>query len=482
MVLPALLGTVLLAKDAAVVVNSINEAALKREKAALERGIRLLGEIHASELLSRTLWDDAFRNVVLSKRPDWIRENFGPGSLSSEDAQHLVIVEPDGKAIYSSDFHGPPPPDRVAGLLAAARRPMERARELYRKARAAGAGFDERLPGAMTDGIYVNDLIKIDGHSAMITVSPFTPDDETHETPQDPTLLLGVRMMTEALLDRLEDLSHIEELEQVDANHSAEAGEPTHPIRDAEGNIVTHVTWDASSPAHAVLKAALPAIAASLVLIALMTLLAATTVRRLTRQLAESEQAALHAARHDTATGLANRGWFMRVFDGLLAAVGTPRGRRVVMLIDCDYFKSINDTLGHAAGDAVLRAVGERLRALERQLAIAARLGGDEFAVLSNPLAPGEDGTALVHDIETALTQPVPFDAHAIAMSVSIGAAVIDAPAKDSIDDWLHRADMALYRAKRDGRGCARFYDPAIDDAGPAPDAAARTAKAVHAA
>jgi len=462
--LPALIAVMLLGKDALIVVDKINETALKRETAALERGIKMLGELHASEVLSQTMRDTAFRNVVLSKSPRWIEDNFGPQALSSEGVQELVIVEPDGKAVYSSEFHGAPPAGRSAKLLNAAARPMERARMLYREARATGGGFDARLPGAMTDGIYVNDIIKIDGFSAMITVSPFTPDVEDHATPGEPTLLLGIKFMTEQLLDKLETLSHIDGLEHVAASHGEGTGEHAHPIRDSQGRIVTYMTWDFSSPGYAILRAALPAIALSLGLIVLMTLLAAITVRRLTLRLADSERAAVHASRHDAATALANRGWFMSVFTSILAPAGKQSSNSyAVMLIDCDYFKTVNDTLGHAAGDAVLRAIGERLRQLDDKITVAARLGGDEFAVVSAPLASASGAAAAVRTVEEALMQPVVFEGVVLNVGVSIGAAAFETPSMLSIDSWLAKADAALYRAKRDGRGCSRIYDPAID-------------------
>lgn len=463
--LPALVAVVLLGKDALMVVDRINEDALRRETAALERGMKMLGELHASEVVSQTLWDEAFRNVVMSKRQNWMRAHFGSVSLSSDSVQQFVVVAPDGKAIFSSQHNSAPPQEDVAGLLAAAAGPMKRARQLYSLARASGEGFDERMPGAMTDGIYVNDFITFDGHPAMITVSPITPDDEAHDTPAEPTLLLGVQVMTEPLLDKLETLSHIDGLEHVGADHAAQTGEHVHDVRDAAGNLVTRVTWDFSSPGYAILRAALPAIALSLGLIALMTTLAAMTVRRLTRRLAESEQAALYASRHDTATGLSNRGWFMRVFTGLLTPAGNAGKTHAVLLIDCDYFKSVNDTLGHAAGDAVLLAIAERLKALKDRVAIAARLGGDEFALVTSPLARVEEAEEVVGEIEKALMRPVVFESHVIPVSVSIGAATVEAPSTLSIDAWLAKADIALYRAKRDGRGCSRLYDAAIDDA-----------------
>ncbi|WP_439543841.1 diguanylate cyclase [Hyphomicrobium sp.] len=484
--LPALVAVVLLGKDAILVVNEINENALKREQAAVERGIKLLGELHASEMVSQTNWDAAFHNVVLNKRTEWIRKNFGSEALSPSGPQQIVIVDPSGRATFSSEFNAAPPPDKVAGLLAAAAVPMDRARKLYKDARVSG-DFDKRQDGAMTDGLYVNDFVKLDGQAALITVSPFTPDDEAIETPSEPTLLIGVQVMTPAVLDKLESLSHIDELNVVSPKHLDEAGENTHPVLDARGNVIAHLSWDFASPGHAILLAALPAIAVSLGLIVAMTLFAALTVRRLTRRLAESEQTALYASRHDAATGLANRGWFMSVFSNLLTSREQKQDTYAVLLIDCDHFKAINDTLGHAAGDAVLRAIADRLRALDGRLTIFSRLGGDEFAAVTRPLACTEDAAAVVHLVERTLMMPVLYGSKVLDVSVSIGAAVFEAPSPLSVDVWLAKADIALYRAKRDGRGCSRLFDPAQDGDAPetlspflrASEAAAATAVAI---
>lgn len=461
--LPALIAVVLLGKDTLMVVERINEDALKRETLAIERGLKLLGELNATQVLSQSMRSEAFRNVVLASNPDWIRQNFGSTALDAEGVEELVLVDSTGHAIFSSLDDAAPAPKRVASLIEAAAPAMARARTLYRTTRDAGKGFGDRLPGAMTDGLYVNDVIRIGGHPALITVAPFAPDAVGQEAPEEPTLLLGVQPMTEALLDRLERLSHVEGVRHVTASEVEPAGTHTYPVEDSEGNVVAHVTWDFVPPGYAILKTALPAIAVSLGLIALMTLLAAYAMRRLTRRLAESERAAVYASRHDAATTLANRGWFMRVFTDLLAPADGRNEIYAVLLIDCDYFKSVNDTLGHAAGDTVLLAIAERLKALDHKITIAARLGGDEFAVVTTPLASAEDAVQHVRDIEEALSAAVLYECYVVTVSVSIGVAVLETPSTLSIDSWLARADMALYRAKREGRGCARFYDARAD-------------------
>ncbi|HRN89794.1 diguanylate cyclase [Hyphomicrobium sp.] len=469
MALPALVAVLLLGRNAALVIDSINENAVKQEAAALERGLKLLGEIHASELLGHALRDEAFRNVVLAHETNWLHANFGSHALSSEGPQELIVVDPSGRAIFASGVSGVPAAEDATRRLAPATRAMTRARDLYRKAHAAGEGFGDNVLDGVNDGIYVTDMAIVDGHPAMVTVTPFAPESSDHHAPIEPTLLVGIQHLTEATLDKVEALADIGDIEHVTDTHAHETGGYTHAVRDADGNVVTHLAWEFRKPGSAVLWAAAPAILLSLAVVVLLTLATAFTTQRLTRQLAESEEAAIFAARHDTATGLANRGWFMSTLGETLRSTSETPSTRALMLIDCDYFKTVNDTLGHAAGDAVLLAIASRLKAQGDALAIAARLGGDEFALLTAPLARPEDAASFAERVAKILMTPVRFEKHIVPISVSIGVVAVELPTDCEIDAVLVKADLALYRAKRDGRGCVRVYDPGIDTGPPAP-------------
>ena len=171
----------------------------------------------------------------------------------------------------------------------------------------------------------------------------------------------------------------------------------------------------------------------------------------LTRELEERRREAQALAARDTLTGLANRLGFERGLARLLAEGHSNVG---LFYLDLDGFKQINDTLGHGAGDEVLQAVGERLARLARTCDTLARIGGDEFALLRP--APGDQAQLLetARDIELALGEPVTVGATAVEVRASIGIAV--APADGECGKaLLEAADVALYRAKRDGTGVA---------------------------
>ncbi len=166
----------------------------------------------------------------------------------------------------------------------------------------------------------------------------------------------------------------------------------------------------------------------------------------------------------DPLTGLANR---TRFFDLLAIHTASRRDRDkigAVLMIDLDRFKEVNDTLGHAAGDIVLRMVADRLQSTMRMDDALARLGGDEFAVLQTAVEAADAATALAARIVKIIAaSPFMLDGQPIHLGASIGIAM----APDDGDDpaeLMRNVDLALYAAKADGRGLYRRYDPSLDE------------------
>lgn len=164
-----------------------------------------------------------------------------------------------------------------------------------------------------------------------------------------------------------------------------------------------------------------------------------------------------HLARHDPLTGLPNRLLF---FDRLEHAVAAARrtGRELaVFFIDLDRFKEINDTLGHAAGDEVLKAVSHRLRGLVREADTVARLGGDEFIILFDTLDDLQSLKGLAEKIIQGLCQPMDVDGHQLEVCASVGASIFPRDASNA-SELVHKADVAMYLAKTHGENTAHFY------------------------
>ncbi len=195
-----------------------------------------------------------------------------------------------------------------------------------------------------------------------------------------------------------------------------------------------------------------------------LSALAADLERRVQHRTLELEQAreqAVVLAERDQLTGLPNRMSFSRVF-ARAADDAKAKGTRVgLLLVDIDDFKAINDTLGHAAGDAFLRSVAQRLSSIVRRGSHVARLGGDEFAFVVEDFASTQDLVAMASSILKAVYLPTSYDAKVLQASCSIGTAIYPDHGTD-IADIQRYADLALYRSKSLGRACQTIFDAAL--------------------
>ncbi|MEE8252615.1 MAG: EAL domain-containing protein [Hyphomicrobium sp.] len=155
-------------------------------------------------------------------------------------------------------------------------------------------------------------------------------------------------------------------------------------------------------------------------------------------------------ARHDPLTGIANRFYFRESFEDALKII--DQGPAVVLhWIDLDRFKDVNDTLGHPVGDALLKAVAERLRSSVRKTDFLARLGGDEFAIIQMGTGRREQSEQLARRVIHALSKPFHILGHTVSLSASIG--IVRAPEHGTTaDELMKRADIALYDVKSSGR------------------------------
>ena len=177
------------------------------------------------------------------------------------------------------------------------------------------------------------------------------------------------------------------------------------------------------------------------------------------QRLAEARIA--HMAMHDPLTDLPNRLLFRQRLEDALRR--PARGERcAVLCLDLDQFKDVNDTLGHPVGDALLKAVTQRLCGLVRQTDTVARLGGDEFAIVQSSFDHPSESTALADRLLHELSQLFEVAGHHIVISTSIGIAIAPDDGADP-DTLLKSADIALYQAKSDGRNRFRYFEPEMD-------------------
>jgi diguanylate cyclase (GGDEF)-like protein/PAS domain S-box-containing protein len=171
------------------------------------------------------------------------------------------------------------------------------------------------------------------------------------------------------------------------------------------------------------------------------------------------EDRLLYDATHDALTGLVNRTLFASRLDSVLKS--ETKGMAAVIFIDLDHFKVVNDSLGHAAGDRLLRTVADRLSEFAGPHDTVARFGGDEFAVLFSQLPHVADLTRRVNLIQQRIAEPLLVEGRSIYTSASIGVAPLS-PRYVRAEDILRDADTAMYRAKAEGRARAALFDHAM--------------------
>jgi diguanylate cyclase (GGDEF)-like protein/PAS domain S-box-containing protein len=176
----------------------------------------------------------------------------------------------------------------------------------------------------------------------------------------------------------------------------------------------------------------------------------------------EAQTQIAHIARHDALTDLSNRTVFVEEIERLLSRLHRHGETFSVFMLDLDRFKDVNDSLGHSAGDALLKETARRLKASLRETDVLARLGGDEFAIIqTSNNDQREDAIALAIRIIECLDDPFKIEGNMLNIGTSIGIALAPEDGTDS-NNLMKRADMALYRAKAEGRNGYAFFDPAM--------------------
>ncbi len=175
----------------------------------------------------------------------------------------------------------------------------------------------------------------------------------------------------------------------------------------------------------------------------------------------KAEAKIAHMTYHDALTDLPNRILLGERVEDALVRVGRT-GQVALLCLDLDHFKDVNETLGHAIGDALLMATAKRLMTAVRDGDTVARLGGDEFTIMQVGAEQPQGARVLAQRVIDVISEPYQLEGHEVITSVSIGIALAPTDATDAAG-LAKAGDMALYRAKADGRGIYRFFEPEMD-------------------
>jgi diguanylate cyclase (GGDEF)-like protein len=320
--------------------------------------------------------------------------------------------------------------------------------------------------------VQATDMMGISGRPAAVSVMRVLPlTDKIARASDTEPLIVSVRFLDDAFLQQMSSRHLIENL-RFSHGSTAGEGEYSFPLIAKNGHVIGSMFWRPDLPGAKIMLSLAPITGLTVGMMALLMGVLARSLLRSRRQqqatldqlntalieLKASETQAQQLAFLDALTGLPNRAMFADRLDQML----TQGMQATVLLLDLDRFKHVNDTLGHAAGDALIREFGSRLVQIVRGSDIVARLGGDEFAVLCVEMRSESDIAALCQRVVEAVRRPFTVIGTHVFVGVSVGVSST-ATCTDRVE-LMRKADIALYRAKADGRDCFRLFTPAMDD------------------
>ncbi len=279
-------------------------------------------------------------------------------------------------------------------------------------------------------------------------------------------IVMGVVFIKKQFLDALGSRLQLKNLRQITAGTptvgALEPGDYLFTIDDRTGRTIAQFAWTPKHPGAEIVNSVIPFIAIALAGFAVLAGLGLGYMRRTAATIAAGESQLRHLALHDPLCGLPNRIYFGEQLEAMIDQVREGAAPAAVFYIDLDHFKDVNDTLGHPVGDELIRNVTERLTRSLRGNDMVARLGGDEFAVITGAGADHQNLQAIANRLIATLCAPYTISTQTISIGASIGIAVIHKHVGGASDVMRH-ADMALYRAKNEGRNRACIYDNVMD-------------------
>ncbi|CDX45523.1 Periplasmic sensor diguanylate cyclase/phosphodiesterase [Mesorhizobium plurifarium] len=436
------------------VAGQADNASLERQKMFIADGLQDQIAAVEREQESVSVWDDSVVNAKAGNQA-WMADNLSVWMYTYYGHNRIYILDGanrpihamrEGKVVDTSAYGEDRPVllptiEKLRGILA-------------------------RPPEADTSGqpakAVAEDLVSLDGKPAILSVTPLVPSsDRIAQAPGTEYLHVSVEFISDAVVGKIAGKYLLEGARLVPL--SEPVGPAAVPLVDARGVILGYIGWDQLRPGLALVRKIAPALAIALLLAGGVLVFLLRRLRRASAALQTSQDQAQYLAFHDTLTGLPNRALFEdRLRRTLLFA--SQDGTRVALLyLDLDRFKHINDTLGHPAGDELVRQTAARLRHTIREVDTVARLGGDEFAIILLDVPDAGSAKDIAERLLAKLRQPFRLIDDQVFVSASVGIALSSGSEADA-DDLLRKADIALYEAKKNGRGRYEVFAGDMDD------------------
>jgi diguanylate cyclase (GGDEF)-like protein len=444
----------------ALVAGVLFLATRESDQIASERQSRLVSHALAENFAKITrdqesvsIWDEAVQRTLGELDLDWFDANFGIWLYDYFGHDRTYVLDANNKPIYGMMDGERADPSSYTTAYTALSPLVKRLRE-------------DMLAGKLPEGATspsIANLVMIEARPAIASIVPIVSDTgRIVETPGSERLHVSIRFLDGSFLEFLGKQYLLSGPRFAWNDDDIRPDEAGFPLRKTSGTVLGYFVWQPERPGGRVLTKTAPALGFALFLVGAIVTLLVRQLRRASSELQASEAQAQHLAFHDPLTGLPNRTLFFEHLDRSL--IGTRRdGARIALLyLDLDRFKNVNDTLGHSAGDDLIRELGERLISLAREKDCVARLGGDEFAILQGDVSSQADVAALCERIIQSVSHPFEVLGNAAFVGVSIGVAIAPDSGMDRAD-LMRKADIALYRAKFEGRNRFRIFSDEMD-------------------
>ncbi|TIL87139.1 MAG: EAL domain-containing protein [Mesorhizobium sp.] len=431
-----------------------DSASLERQKILFANGMRDRIAAVGREQESIAVWDDSVINAKAGN-VDWMIDNISVWMYSYYGHDRVYVLDAADRPIHAMREGNVLAPARYSEDEPVLLPTVERVRRLIREP------AKEDLAGGQVK-LAAGDLVELDGKPAILSIMPLVPSsDRVIQTPGSEYLHISVDFITDALLAKIAGQYLLAGARLLPL--SQPVGGAAIPLVDSRGVILAYAGWDQERPGSALVREAGPALIGGALLAAGVLAFLLRRLRRASSALQTSQAEAQYLAFHDTLTGLPNRALFEDRLRRALLTASHETAKVALLYLDLDRFKHVNDTLGHPAGDELVRQTAARLQQAIREVDTVARLGGDEFAMILidvNDIRGAED---VSEGLLQKLQEPFKLADDQVFVSASIGIALSTGPDADA-DDLLRKADIALYEAKKNGRGRYQVFAGDMDD------------------
>lgn len=442
-----------------------DEVALEHEKRLFSRAIVNYGTRILRELESVASNEEAVRRIRDQFDHDWMHNRVGLWLRNSFDHDFVFVADSSNKLVYALLGRNSVEPKWFNSILPELAPTLDYIRGTHADGHLNGAVriSEPRKPADIQHPNRATLIQRFLARPAAVAAVLVAPTEQVAGGERSIfPIVMSVKFIDDHVLSDIAGRLQLQSLRLL-GNEEAAADEYVHELKDDAGNPVMRLAWMPKKPGAEIVTSVIPFIAVAFAGFGLLAALIHGYMRRTAATIAQGEQRLRYLALHDPLCGLPNRNYFGERLEDVIRTVHLGGPPAAILYIDLDHFKDVNDTLGHPVGDELIRSVTGRLSGLLRPEDLVSRLGGDEFAVI---LTSGTDTAALqrVADrIIAAICAPYSISGHNILIGASIGIAIIDHRFSGGTADVMRYADMALYRAKNEGRNRACIYDAAMD-------------------